>query len=138
MKERTFISVWDAIEDDPEEREDLKARSNAMMRLKELIAGKGWDAETAAAELQVDRFLVECLLKGRIGQLDQESLAAMQRAAGISTKDVLTPFDPVEGLDSEEAIAEFIEAAKETGDEEYIAHASRVADRARRKLSVTR
>lgn len=74
----------------------------------------------------------------RIGQLDQEHLAAMMRAAGISTKVVLTPFDPVDYLDSEDAIAEFIEAARETGDEEYIAHAGRVADRARRKLSVTR
>ncbi|WP_323773609.1 hypothetical protein [Alcanivorax sp.] len=134
MKDRTFTSIWDAIEDAPSEREDLKTRSDAMMRLKAHIGAKGWDAGTAAAELQVDLFLVECLLKGRIGQLDQESLVAMQQAAGISTKDVLTPFDPVEGLDSEEAIAEFIEAAKETGDEEYIAHAGRVADRARRKL----
>lgn len=85
MKDRTFTSAWDAIEDDPAEREDLKARSDAMMRLKEHIAAKGWDAETTAVELQVDLFLVECLLKGRIGQLDQESLASMQRAAGIST-----------------------------------------------------
>ncbi|PHR64184.1 hypothetical protein [Alcanivorax sp.] len=138
MKDSTFTSVWDAIEDDPAEREDLKARSNAMMRLKAHIAAKGWDAGTAAAELQVDLFLVECLLKGRIGQLDQESLASMQRAAEISTKVVLTPFDPVDYLDSEEAIAEFIEAARETEDEEYIAHANQVADRARRKLLVTR
>lgn len=83
MKERTFTRAWDAIEDDPAERADLKARSDAMMRLKAHIAAKGWDAETAAAELQVNLFLVECLLKGRIGQLDQESLVAMQRAAGI-------------------------------------------------------
>lgn len=104
------------------------------MRLKAHIAAKGWDAGIAATELQADLFLVECLLKGRIGQLDQKSLVAMQRAAGISTKDVLTPFDPVEGLDSEEVIAEFIEAAKETGDEEYISRARRLADQARCKL----
>lgn len=83
MKDSTFTRVWDAIEDDPAERADLKARSDAMMQLKEHIAGKGWDAETAALELQTDGFLVECLLKGRIGQLDQASLAAMMRAAGI-------------------------------------------------------
>jgi len=83
MNQSTFTSVWDAIEDNPAERADLKARSDAMIRLKAHIAAKGWDAETAAAELQVDLFLVECLLKGRIGQLDQASLVAMQRAAGI-------------------------------------------------------
>ncbi|MAC13299.1 MAG: transcriptional regulator [Alcanivorax sp.] len=83
MNQSTFTSVWDAIEDDPAEREDLKARSDAIIRLKAHIAAKGWDAETAAAELQVNLFLVECLLKGRIGQLDRQSLAAMQRAAGI-------------------------------------------------------
>ena len=80
MKDSTFTSVWDAIEDDTAERADLKARSDAMMRLKAHIAGKGWDAETAAAELQVDVFLVECLLKGRIGQLDRQNLEAMMRA----------------------------------------------------------
>lgn len=83
MKDSTFTSVWDAIEDDPAERADLKARSDAMMRLRAHIAAKGWDTGTAAAELQVDLFLMECLLKGRIGQLDQASLAAMMRAAGI-------------------------------------------------------
>lgn len=31
MKDSTFTSVWDAIEDDPAERADLKARSDAMM-----------------------------------------------------------------------------------------------------------
>lgn len=83
MKGSTFTSVWDAIEDDPAERADLKARSDAMMRLKAHIEAKGWDAETTAAELQTDVFLVECLLKGRIGQLNRQSLAAMMRAAGI-------------------------------------------------------
>ena len=82
-KHSTFISVWDAIEDDPAERADLKTRSDAMMQLKEHIAGMGWDVETAAAELQIDGFLVECLLKGRIGQLDRQNLEAMMRAAGI-------------------------------------------------------
>lgn len=82
MKDATFTSAWDAIEDDPAERADLKARSDVMIRLKELIAAKGWDAETTAVELQTDVFLVECLLKGRIGQLDEESLMAMQRPLG--------------------------------------------------------
>ena len=31
MNQSTFTSVWDAIEDDPAEREDLKVRSDAMM-----------------------------------------------------------------------------------------------------------
>jgi predicted XRE-type DNA-binding protein len=38
MKDSTFISVWDGLEDDPAERTDLKARSDAMMQLKEHIA----------------------------------------------------------------------------------------------------
>lgn len=84
MKDSTFTSVWDGLEDDAAERADLKARSDAMMQLKEHIAGKGWSADIAASELQADVFLVECLLKGRVGQLDRQSLAAMMRAAGIS------------------------------------------------------
>ncbi|SEF92939.1 hypothetical protein SAMN04515663_10562 [Alcanivorax sp. DSM 26293] len=44
MSQSTFTSVWDASEGAPAEREDLKARSDSMMRLKAHIAAKGWDA----------------------------------------------------------------------------------------------
>jgi len=43
----------------------------------------------------------------------------------------LTPFDPAEGLTSDEALTVFLEAAFQTGDAGYIAHALGVAARAR-------
>lgn len=46
----------------------------------------------------------------------------------------LTSFDPVEHLKSDQAIADFMEAAFETNDPRYIAHAQDVAERAQRAL----
>lgn len=43
----------------------------------------------------------------------------------------LTPFDPAEGLDSEEAIAAFMADALESSDAGYIAHALGVVARAK-------
>ena len=46
-------------------------------------------------------------------------------------KEKLTPFDPAEGLDSEGAIAVFLEEAFKTEDAGYIAHALGVVARAK-------
>lgn len=45
--------------------------------------------------------------------------------------ETLTPFDPAEGLTSDEAIAAFMEEAFETEDAGYIAHALGVVARAK-------
>jgi DNA-binding phage protein len=47
----------------------------------------------------------------------------------------LYPYDPAEDLTSEQAIAQFIALAFETGDPDYIAHAKQVVDRARKIIS---
>ena len=46
-------------------------------------------------------------------------------------KEKLTPFDPAEGLDSDETIAVFLEEAFKTEDAGYIAHALGVVARAK-------
>lgn len=45
--------------------------------------------------------------------------------------EILTTFDPAEGLASDEALAAYMDAAFATGDPGYIAHALGVAARAR-------
>ena len=40
MKNERFASVWDAIEDTPEEAENLKLRSSLMLALKKHLAQK--------------------------------------------------------------------------------------------------
>jgi probable addiction module antidote protein len=49
-----------------------------------------------------------------------------------------TPFDPTRLLDSDEAIAEFLTAAFETGDAAYVVHAFGVAARARGMTQIAR
>jgi probable addiction module antidote protein len=48
------------------------------------------------------------------------------------------PFDPVRYLDSDEAVAVFVEEAFETGDAAFIAHALGIAARARGMTQVAR
>ena len=50
-KEQHFDSVWDAIEDTPEEAENMKLRSVLMMVLKEYIEQIGADATPNSVDL---------------------------------------------------------------------------------------
>ena len=41
MTKQLFASVWDAIEDNPEQAENMKLRSSLMIALKKHVAGSG-------------------------------------------------------------------------------------------------
>ncbi len=83
MKNEQFTSVWDAIEDTPEEAENMKLRSALMSALKEHIASAGLSQVQAAKLLGITQPRVSDLMRGKINLFGIDALVNMVAAAGL-------------------------------------------------------
>lgn len=83
MSNERFASVWDALEDTPEQAENMKLRSALMMALKEHIARQGLSQKEAARLLGVTQPRVSDLVRGRIERFGLDTLVTMAVAAGL-------------------------------------------------------
>jgi predicted XRE-type DNA-binding protein len=83
MSNEQFASVWDAIEDTPEEAENMKLRSGLMMALKEHIARAGMSQAQAAKLFGVTQPRVSDLMRGKISLFSLDALVSMAAAAGL-------------------------------------------------------
>ncbi|WP_122520613.1 helix-turn-helix domain-containing protein [Pannonibacter phragmitetus] len=78
-----FASVWDAIEDTPEEAENMKLRSMLMMALKSHIERAGLNQAQAAQMFGVTQPRVSDLMRGKINLFGLDALVNMATAAGL-------------------------------------------------------
>jgi predicted XRE-type DNA-binding protein len=83
MSNERFASVWDAIEDTPEEAENMKLRSALMMALKEHINRTGLSQSQAAKLFGVTQPRVSDLMRGKINLFGLDALVNMAAAAGL-------------------------------------------------------
>ena len=83
MKEETFASVWEAIEDDPAVAENLKLRSSLMLELERHIKREGWTQAQAAKHLGVTQPRISNLLRGKINVFSLDLLVKMAANAGL-------------------------------------------------------
>jgi predicted XRE-type DNA-binding protein len=83
MSEQTFLSVWDAIEDTPEEAENMKLRSSLMMALKAHIVRVGLSQSEAAKLFGVTQPRISDLMRGKINLFGLDALVNMAAAAGL-------------------------------------------------------
>lgn len=83
MTKQRFATVWDAIEDTPEEAENMKLRSALMTALKNHLARIGMNQADAAALLGVTQPRVSDLMRGKINLFALDSLVNMATAAGL-------------------------------------------------------
>lgn len=83
MSDQRFQSVWDAIEDTPEEAENMKLRSLLMMALKNHIARTGMSQVQAAKLFGVTQPRVSDLMRGKINLFALDALVNMAIAAGL-------------------------------------------------------
>lgn len=77
---REYASVWDAIADSPEEAANLKLRSELMMKIKILIAEKGWTQAVAAERCGISQPRINDLLRGRITRFSIDALVNIATA----------------------------------------------------------
>lgn len=83
MSNKQFISVWDAIEDTPEEAENMKLRSSLMMALKVHLTRAGLSQSQAAKLFGVTQPRISDLMRGKINLFGLDALVNMAAAAGM-------------------------------------------------------
>ena len=83
MSNHRFSSVWDAIEDTPEEAENMKLRSVLMTALKSHIARTDMSQAQAARLFGVTQPRVSDLMRGKINLFGLDALVNMATAAGL-------------------------------------------------------
>ena len=79
-----FTSVWDAIEDTPQQAASLKARSALMIELASMIDTSGITQTQAAQLFNVTQPRVSDLVRGKINLFSLDTLIDMAAAAGLS------------------------------------------------------
>jgi predicted XRE-type DNA-binding protein len=80
---KQFSSVWDAIENTPEEAENMKLRSALMMALKAHLVRHGLNQTDAAKLFGVTQPRVSDLMRGKIDLFGLDALVNMTVAAGM-------------------------------------------------------
>ena len=82
-KEQRFASIWDAIEDTPQQAASMRARSTLMMELENLIKQRGMTQADAAALFGVTQPRVSDLMRGKINLFSLDCLIDMATVAGL-------------------------------------------------------
>jgi len=83
MSKQRFASVWDAIEDTPEQAANMKLRSVLMAALKDHITRAGMSQAQAARLFGVTQPRVSDLMRGKINLFALDALVNMTTAAGL-------------------------------------------------------
>ena len=86
MKARRYESVRDAIEGTRRAAASLKARSQLMIELSELIERSGWTQRDAAARFGVTQPRISDLTRGRIDRFSLDTLVDMAAAGGLKPR----------------------------------------------------
>lgn len=87
-----FASVWDAIEDTPQNAASMRARSSLMMSLTEVIRQQGMTQAQAAALFGVTQPRISDLTRGKVNLFSLDTLIDMAATAGMGpTVKVSTP-----------------------------------------------
>lgn len=83
MSNQRFTSVWDAIEDTPEEAENMKLRSVLLSTLKDHLTRTGMSQAQAAKLFGVTQPRISDLMRGKINLFGLDALVNMASAAGF-------------------------------------------------------
>lgn len=82
-KGQRFASVWDAIEDTPQQAASMRARSELMMALQGWVKISGSTQADAARLFGITQPRMSDLMRGKIGLFSLDALLDMATAAGL-------------------------------------------------------
>lgn len=83
-KRKTFQSVWDALEDSPEEALNMSMRSSLLIAIEQEVKGWGTTQQEAARRLGITQPRLNDLLKGKIANFSLDTLINLASAAGLA------------------------------------------------------
>ncbi len=81
-KSETYATVWDALADTPEQAANLRARSELMQKIAEIVQENGWTQADAAARCGVTQPRMNDLLRGRVSRFSLDALVNIATAIG--------------------------------------------------------
>lgn len=82
-KEQRFASVWDAIEDTPQQAVSMRARSELMMAMQGWVKASGKTQAEAARIFGITQPRMSDLMRGKISLFSLEALMDMATVAGL-------------------------------------------------------
>ena len=84
MSKQRFGSVWDAIEDTPQQAASMKARSDLMRALQAWMQNEGLNQAGAVSVFGVTQPRISDLARGRVNLFSLDTLMDMAATAGLS------------------------------------------------------
>ena len=91
MTGKRYASVWDAIENTPQEAENMKIRGALMEKLAEFIDDSGMPQGEMAERLGVTQPRISDLVRGKIDLFSIDALVNMLVAAGLKVDLFVVP-----------------------------------------------
>ncbi len=84
MEVESYESVWDAICDTPAQAANMKARSDLLAALSDLVKSWGLTQDQAAARLGITRPRLNDLVRGKLSKFSLDALVNLTSAAGMT------------------------------------------------------
>jgi|SRR5678810_5738 predicted XRE-type DNA-binding protein len=78
----TYASVWDALADTKEQAANLRARSELMQQIAEVVRDSGWTQVEAATRCGITQPRINDLLRGRVSRFSIDALVNIATALG--------------------------------------------------------
>lgn len=86
MEIQSFDSVWDAIEDTPEEAASARLRSELLTAVEQEVRSWGLTQAKAAERLGVTQPRLNDLLRGKIAKFSLDALVELSARAGLAVR----------------------------------------------------
>ncbi|MHC8323212.1 helix-turn-helix domain-containing protein [Pseudomonas sp. GB2N2] len=90
-----FASVWDALEDTPQEAANMRLRSKLMLELCKTIRGWQLSQKDAAARLKITQPRLNDVLSGKIDKFSLDALVNLSAAARLNIDICFSQAEPV-------------------------------------------
>lgn len=90
-KVETYVRVWDAIADTPQQAANLTARAEIMQQITAIVKARGWTQAEAAERCSVTQPRMNDLLRGRLSRFSLDALVNMAVAVNQRVHIVLEP-----------------------------------------------
>lgn len=78
----TYASVWDALADNKEQAANLRARSELMQQIAEVVKDSGWTQVEAATRCGITQPRINDLLRGRVSRFSIDALVNIATGLG--------------------------------------------------------
>ncbi len=86
MSKQKFESIWDAIEDTPQDAASMRARSELVIELTELIKRRGMTQAEAGKLFGVTQPRISDLMRGKVELFSLDALVDMAAIAGLAPR----------------------------------------------------